>query len=131
MNPATTSFPPVGLDCADCGQPQYQTPSGPCCINGHGGADGIPHGPQTPKDNAAQLSDLEMDAMIEAVYWRWRLWGAAEVLEGNAESIPMQFTTLEPIIEKTLDALRLDLGPVERARFVHKLQVRALFNSPV
>ena len=25
--------------CAVCGAPQFQTPSGPTCVNGHGGAD--------------------------------------------------------------------------------------------
>jgi hypothetical protein len=28
----------AGLSCVDCGFPQYQTPSGPVCENGHGGA---------------------------------------------------------------------------------------------
>jgi hypothetical protein len=26
------------LTCADCGLPQFETPGGPCCANGHGGA---------------------------------------------------------------------------------------------
>lgn len=29
----------TGTNCADCGMPQYDTPSGVSCINGHGGAD--------------------------------------------------------------------------------------------
>lgn len=28
--------------CVDCGEPQFETPSGICCKNGHGGADGDP-----------------------------------------------------------------------------------------
>jgi hypothetical protein len=32
------SFPPLGTHCSVCGMPQYDTPGGPSCINGHGGA---------------------------------------------------------------------------------------------
>lgn len=34
-------YPPNGLLCASCRTPQYMTPSGPCCVNSHGGCDGI------------------------------------------------------------------------------------------
>lgn len=30
-------FPESGTLCACCHQPQYKTPSGDCCVNGHGG----------------------------------------------------------------------------------------------
>lgn len=30
-----------GLKCSVCGEKQYDTPSGVCCINGHGGAEGV------------------------------------------------------------------------------------------
>ncbi len=33
--------PNSGLRCADCGEPQFETPSGLVCKNGHGGADSI------------------------------------------------------------------------------------------
>jgi hypothetical protein len=32
------SYPPLGTLCSDCGLPQYDTPGGACCNNGHGGA---------------------------------------------------------------------------------------------
>lgn len=32
----------LDTDCAACGEPQYDTPSGPCCENGHGGEGGVP-----------------------------------------------------------------------------------------
>jgi hypothetical protein len=32
---------PNGLLCSDCGEPQVNTPSGPSCKFGHGGADGV------------------------------------------------------------------------------------------
>jgi hypothetical protein len=33
---------PITLFCPICDEPQFQTPSGPTCKNGHGGVDGIP-----------------------------------------------------------------------------------------
>ena len=30
-----------GLYCAVCGEPQFETPHGVCCSNGHGGADSV------------------------------------------------------------------------------------------
>lgn len=35
------SFPLNGLYCSMCKKPQYQTPSGSMCENGHGGVDGV------------------------------------------------------------------------------------------
>lgn len=32
----------TGLDCPICNSPQFQTPSGPTCKNGHGGVEGVP-----------------------------------------------------------------------------------------
>ena len=29
---------PTGTQCSACGEPQFDTPHGPCCQNGHGGA---------------------------------------------------------------------------------------------
>lgn len=34
----------TGENCADCGQPQFHSPGGVTCSNGHGGADGVPPG---------------------------------------------------------------------------------------
>jgi hypothetical protein len=34
------SFPELSTRCAVCGGRQYDTPSGPCCVFGHGGAGG-------------------------------------------------------------------------------------------
>lgn len=36
--PDIEEFEPTGTRCSDCGEIQYATPSGPCCVNGHGGA---------------------------------------------------------------------------------------------
>lgn len=36
----TNAFPPTGLKCAVCNFEQYETPSGPVCVEGHGGAPG-------------------------------------------------------------------------------------------
>lgn len=33
----------TGVICPLCDEPQFQTPSGPTCKNGHGGVEGIPH----------------------------------------------------------------------------------------
>ncbi len=30
-----------GVKCGFCGEPQFDTPSGATCVNGHGGADGV------------------------------------------------------------------------------------------
>lgn len=38
--PKLTDFQPNGLMCSVCLCPQYDTPSGPCCKNSHGGAPG-------------------------------------------------------------------------------------------
>jgi len=35
---AIDSYPLLGTLCSDCGLPQYDTPGGACCNNGHGGA---------------------------------------------------------------------------------------------
>ena len=35
------TFAPTGLYCVECGQPQYQSPGGPVCVNGHGGVEGL------------------------------------------------------------------------------------------
>lgn len=34
--------PTNGLSCDECGAPQHTTPGGPSCVNGHGGAAGVP-----------------------------------------------------------------------------------------
>jgi len=36
--PDIDEFEPAGTRCGVCGEIQYNTPSGPCCVNGHGGA---------------------------------------------------------------------------------------------
>ena len=41
---ATSQTDLLPTDCSDCGMPQFQTPSGPTCGNGHGGAEGLPRG---------------------------------------------------------------------------------------
>jgi hypothetical protein len=33
-----TDFPATGTRCSVCGEPQYKTPHGVTCVNGHGGA---------------------------------------------------------------------------------------------
>lgn len=43
-NPVIVDHSRGGVDrkdhiCSECGLPQHQTPSGPCCDNGHGGAE--------------------------------------------------------------------------------------------
>lgn len=35
------TFPPTGLWCVECGLPQYKSPGGPVCSNGHGGVEGL------------------------------------------------------------------------------------------
>lgn len=34
-------YPPNGLLCSVCRMPQYETNGGACCINGHGGVQGV------------------------------------------------------------------------------------------
>lgn len=36
-----TNWPSNGLYCPVCRQPQINTPSGTCCLNGHGGLEGV------------------------------------------------------------------------------------------
>jgi hypothetical protein len=37
--PSTTAeWPRTNTICSVCKEPQYKTPAGPCCTNGHGGA---------------------------------------------------------------------------------------------
>ena len=36
--PGIETLPKTGTTCSVCGEPQYRTPSGDCCKNGHGGA---------------------------------------------------------------------------------------------
>lgn len=35
-------YPPNGLMCPNCYAPQFETPAGAVCMNGHGGITGIP-----------------------------------------------------------------------------------------
>jgi len=37
--PRADDFPPTGTRCSICGEAQHDTPGGPCCVNGHGGAE--------------------------------------------------------------------------------------------
>jgi hypothetical protein len=46
--PPLDSFPYLGL-CAVCGEPQYRTPSGSLCENGHGGAPTVQDVPAVPE----------------------------------------------------------------------------------
>jgi ElaB/YqjD/DUF883 family membrane-anchored ribosome-binding protein len=39
--PALEAYPRTGLMCSECGMPQYNTPGGEVCKNGHGGAPGV------------------------------------------------------------------------------------------
>jgi hypothetical protein len=34
-------YPPSGLYCPECRSPQFNTPGGSCCANGHGGLEGV------------------------------------------------------------------------------------------
>jgi hypothetical protein len=49
-----------GLVCSTCKKPQYDTPSGTQCVNGHGGAEGEPPPPEPPINTgvAVDYSDL-------------------------------------------------------------------------
>jgi hypothetical protein len=50
-----------GLNCSDCGEPQFNTPSGPSCENGHGGVSGVePDETPEAKDEIDEL-DLSLD----------------------------------------------------------------------
>jgi hypothetical protein len=37
--PPVEAYPPTGTRCSACGEPQFRTPHGECCRNGHGGAE--------------------------------------------------------------------------------------------
>lgn len=41
LSRSKATFEPNGLVCALCGKPQFETPSGASCENGHGGEDGM------------------------------------------------------------------------------------------
>ena len=46
---------PNGLLCAECREPQFTTPGGPSCKNGHGGADGVdPQAVKGPEPKAEE-----------------------------------------------------------------------------
>lgn len=51
------SYPSNGLHCMVCGSAQRQTPSGPSCFNGHGGAPGIAPKEIEPQAVGLGLSD--------------------------------------------------------------------------
>jgi len=60
------NYPEAGLSCPVCGEPQYKTPSGDCCKNGHGGAPGVdssdatkPFGEDTGSDGSHHLPPIE------------------------------------------------------------------------
>lgn len=65
--PPIESFDKTGTKCSVCREPQFNTPSGPCCKNGHGGADPLPpeqqqaHPPDNdpPKQNQTAVSSLK------------------------------------------------------------------------
>lgn len=38
---AVDQYPPTGLYCPECRSPQFDTPGGACCENGHGGLEGV------------------------------------------------------------------------------------------
>lgn len=48
-----TAYQPNGLRCVVCKMRQYETPSGACCPQGHGGADGVPEGEDDGNDQGA------------------------------------------------------------------------------
>ena len=163
MIPENAKFPPLDTNCSVCGKRQYQTPGGECCVEGHGGAPGVPrevqevaldnilvpvvvkvpahpatnpevirrqiedacsqfYGEQCatvelPHDAADALGELELDALVEAIYWRAEAAG----VENYAE--------LEPVIDRTLSQLRLELSKDERARMAKELHMRVLFHT--
>lgn len=60
-------FPLNGLLCADCGKPQYDTPSGATCGE-HGGADGVePEEAEPVVSETGELTDADFDAILQNV----------------------------------------------------------------
>jgi hypothetical protein len=43
--PPVEAYPPTGTRCSACGEPQFRTPHGECCRNGHGGAEPVQEDP--------------------------------------------------------------------------------------
>lgn len=66
---AANGFRPNGRICCDCYLPQYETPSGPVCDNGHGGAQGLPSdGTQAERSIRAVSAYLKLfDVMLTDV----------------------------------------------------------------
>lgn len=59
----------TGTDCVECGRPQFQTPSGVTCANGHGGADpstkpGFGHAPSAAQQTASAAERVVQHAQI-------------------------------------------------------------------
>lgn len=53
------SYPPLGLRCVVCDEPQYGTPGGATCMNGHGGADGKPSALPAFKPGYKQAAEVD------------------------------------------------------------------------
>jgi len=49
-------FDLTGTWCADCGKPQFDTPSGICCPDGHGGADSLDNPPDQEPDPEPEVA---------------------------------------------------------------------------
>ena len=73
----TEEYPRNMLFCCGCNEPQHVTPGGVCCVNGHGGADGVPRSPKkegsfwnrlSRKERATYLRHLEEGARILLVF---------------------------------------------------------------
>lgn len=64
---------PTTTHCSECGEPQFGTPSGLTCKNGHGGSDSNP-----PKKSSKQKPNparpvWDTDEAVEVKVWQYEL----------------------------------------------------------
>ena len=95
-----SSYPQVGF-CEECGEPQYQSPSGEVCKNGHGGVGTVDH----PDDalNAPGRNDVEEPPEVEE----------APVLEGSgAESDQAADALMSKITQPKVAREKIDIDDI-------------------
>jgi hypothetical protein len=114
---SSTDIKYTGTRCANCGEDQFDTPSGVTCKNGHGGADSI--------DDAAQANEFEQFALEEEPKVR------IPELESDAleprEAIAQEYKS--PFIERTLKNNILNLQEMLYALFTNNNPLRTIMDT--
>lgn len=114
--PGEINFEALDTVCSECNEPQYWTPGGACCINGHGGAEGVkPEPAKKPKKKRATIGKRSNEEKAHSDSTCTPKWLADLLFEthgwfdidpaSNARSWIQALWSYS--IEKCLDGLRL------------------------